>query len=192
MNLIQNAAVKTESLTSGHAGKTLDELVKSKVLNNDQKAQIEKKSSLEAQAKQLEEQIAQFKAFAAQYEDQISQDKSSAEQSHKESLEKAKAEAAAEAKEIYAKQQKDTLLVLSQFLRAAAAKRQEGDETTSENRGFEGALYQVYGGSTEAVAAMLKLVESASENVPAIDGEPLEYTCMSRILDWQFAILTSA
>lgn len=72
---------------------------------------------------------------------------------------------------------KDNLLVLSKFLRAAAAKRQGGDETSPENRAFEGALLLVYGGEAGAVAAMESLIAGRDEKVPTVDQIPSEYTC---------------
>lgn len=78
------------------------------------------------------------------------------------------------------KEAKDNLLVLSKFLRAAAAKRQGGDETSPENRAFEGALLLVYGGEAGAVAAMESLIAGSDEKVPTVDQVPSEYTCKIR------------
>ena len=75
------------------------------------------------------------------------------------------------------KEAKDNLLVLSRFLRAAAAKRQDGDETSPENRAFEGALLLVYGGEVAAVAAMEHLIAGSEEKVPAVDSALSDYTC---------------
>ena len=83
------------------------------------------------------------------------------------------AEAKAEAK----KESKDNLLILSKFLRAAAAKRQGGDEASPENRAFEGALLLVYGGEIGAVTAMEKLISGSEELVPTVDQVPSEFTC---------------
>lgn len=49
---------------------------------------------------------------------------------------------------------------------------------TSDSRAFEGALYQVYGGTDEAVNAMIKLIEGADEKVPSVESELLDVTCM--------------
>ena len=75
------------------------------------------------------------------------------------------------------KESKDNLLILSKFLRAAAAKRQGGDENSAENRAFEGALLLVYGGETGAVTAMEKLISGSDEMVPTVDQIPSEFTC---------------
>ena len=83
------------------------------------------------------------------------------------------AEAAADGK----KDAKDNLLVLSKFLRAAAAKRQGGDESSPENRAFEGALLLVYGGEVGAVVAMESLISGSDEKVPTVDQNPSDFTC---------------
>lgn len=83
----------------------------------------------------------------------------------------------AEAKAEGEKQSKDNLLVLSKFLRAAAAKRQGGDENSPENRAFEGALLLVYGGELGAVTAMEKLISGSDEMVPTVDGVPSDFSC---------------
>lgn len=108
-------------------------------------------------------------------------EKSTLETGHKEELERvkeaAKAEAATKAKD----DAKERLLILSKFLRAAAAKRQGGDETSAENRAFEGALLLVYGGEADAVEAMEKLVSGVDEKVPTIDQIPSEFTCKNAV-----------
>ncbi len=75
------------------------------------------------------------------------------------------------------KEAKENLLILSKFLRAAAAKRQGGDETSPENRAFEGALLLVYGGEAGAVMAMEQLILGSDEKVPTVDQTPSEFTC---------------
>lgn len=98
---------------------------------------------------------------------------------HREELEKVKEVTTAEALEQGKKQANESLLVLSKFLRAAAAKRQNGDEYSSENRAFEGALLLVYGGEIGAVEAMEQLISGSDEKVPATDGKLSELTCES-------------
>lgn len=72
---------------------------------------------------------------------------------------------------------REQLLVLSKFLRAAAAMRRAGDETSAESRAFEGVLFQVYGGTDEAVDSMLKLIEGADEKIISVEGDALEVSC---------------
>ncbi len=88
----------------------------------------------------------------------------------------------AEAKLAAKKEEKENMLVLSKFLRAAAAKRQSGEDTSNENRAFEGALLLVYGGDANAVVAMEKLIEGTEDKVPGVDQEPLDFTCMYMLL----------
>lgn len=104
-------------------------------------------------------------------------EKSALEAVHKEELERLKEVTTAEALEEGKKQSNESLLVLSKFLRAAAAKRQNGDEYSAENRAFEGALLLVYGGEIGAVEAMEKLISGSDEKVSATDGKLSELTC---------------
>lgn len=67
--------------------------------------------------------------------------------------------------------------MLSRFLRAAANKRGVADEHSVEARGFEGSLYQVYGGTEQAVEAMIKLIDGTDDKVPSVESEILDITC---------------
>lgn len=84
-----------------------------------------------------------------------------------------KAEAALEQSKLL----KEKLLVLSRFLRAAAARRQIEDDESELTKAFEGALLQVYGGDPAAVLAAEKLIEGAEEGVPSTEGVQLDVTC---------------
>ena len=106
-------------------------------------------------------------------------EKSALETAHTDELQTAKEAAAAEAVAEGKREAKDNLLALSKFLRAAAAKRQGGDETSPENRAFEGALLLVYGGEVGAVVAMESLIAGSDEKVPTVDQNPSEFTCKS-------------
>lgn len=55
--------------------------------------------------------------------------------------------------------------------------RRSGDETSADSHAFEGVLYQVYGGSQEAVSSMIKLVEGADEKIVSVEGAELDITC---------------
>ncbi|GAD94499.1 conserved hypothetical protein [Paecilomyces variotii No. 5] len=169
-----NATSKVDSIIAENPGKSLDELIASKKINQDQKAQALKKPALQANVAQLEEQIAQYKQFAAHYEERLANQKSSLEKTHKEELDEVREKVLAEAAESNKKGFRDQLLVLSKFLRAAAAMRRAGDETSPESRAFEGVLFQVYGGTDEAVDSMLKLIEGAEEKITSVEGDALE------------------
>lgn len=99
-------------------------------------------------------------------------------------MQKVKDAAVAEAAVDGKKEAKDSLLVLSKFLRAAAAKRQGGDETSAENRAFEGALLLVYGGEVGAVTAMESLIAGTEDKVPTVDQTPSDFTCESYETLW--------
>ena len=104
-------------------------------------------------------------------------EKSALEAAHADELQKVKEAAIAEAVAEGKKEAKENLLVLSKFLRAAAAKRQGGEETSPENRAFEGALLLVYGGEVGAVVAMESLITGSDEKVSTVDQTPSEFTC---------------
>ncbi|KAI4261916.1 MAG: hypothetical protein L6R42_002897 [Xanthoria sp. 1 TBL-2021] len=171
-----NATQRVDSIVAENPDQTLDQLLAARKINPDQKAQAQKKPSLQASLAQLEEQVAQYKQFDEDYQKRLATEKVALETSHKDELEKVKEAAIAEAKAESAKEAKDNLLVLSKFLRAAAAKRQGGDETSPENRAFEGALLLVYGGEAGAVAAMESLIAGSDEKVPTVDQVPSDYT----------------
>ena len=174
---LQNATQKVDSIIAENPNSTLDELLAARKINPDQKAQAQKKPSLQASLTQLEEQIAQYKQFDEDYQKRLSAEKSALESAHKEELQKVKDAAVAETEAKCKDKAKNDLLVLSKFLRAAAAKRQGGNESSAENLAFEGALLLVYGGEASAVVAMENLVSGSEEIVPTIDGVPSEFAC---------------
>lgn len=157
-----------------HPGRSLDDLVASKIINNDQKAQILKKPALQAQIIQFEEQLTQYQKVQEQYQERAAADKAEWEKA----LEKAKADALAEAKEEAEKKERGDLLVLSQFLRLAAYRREEAkDPESDESQAIEGVLLAIYSGDENAVAAMLKLFEGSSDQIWSVPGEQLQTTC---------------
>jgi hypothetical protein len=161
---------------------SLDDLVATRKINADQKAQILKKPQLQASLTQLEDQIAQYKKFDQEYKarsqtEKAEFEKTFTEKSAKELAEAVaaiKAEAAAEA----SKQQHSNLLLVSQFLRLAAARRaEEADQSLDENQALEGVLLSVYSGDESAVATMIKLINGSEENTYSVNGEELKTTC---------------
>jgi hypothetical protein len=169
----QNATAKVDAILAENPDKSLDELIASRKINADQKAQILKKPSLQASLAQLEEQVAQYKKFDEEYQARIASEKAALEALHKEELEKAKEEARAESK----KEEKESLLLLTKFLRLAAAKRQTGDEDSEESKAFEGVLLQVYGGDASALATAEKLIQGSEERVLGVDLTQIDFTC---------------
>ncbi|KAH8883897.1 hypothetical protein GQ53DRAFT_830340 [Thozetella sp. PMI_491] len=168
---------KTVTLIKEHSTKSLDELVTLKIINPDQKAQYLKKPELEAQIADLEAQINQHKKLQEIFQKRLVEQ----EKSLTEKFDAAKAALTAELEE-KAVSEADTklrqnLLVVSQFLRLAAARRAEDvDPAADENLALEGVLLSVYSGDDNAVAAMLKLVNGAEEPTQSTAGEPLQTT----------------
>ncbi|PNY24156.1 Uncharacterized protein TCAP_05904 [Tolypocladium capitatum] len=167
---ITNAS-KTDSLLIQHAGKSLDELVATKVINADQKAQIQKKPALQAQVTQFEEQLAQYQKVHEQYRTRAAAEKAEWEKS----LERAKADAVSEAREEFNKSLNDNLLTLSQFLRLAAYRREEAkDPESDESQAIEGVLLAIYAGDESAVSSMLKLIGGSTDQILSVPGEQLQ------------------
>ncbi|EEP78386.1 conserved hypothetical protein [Uncinocarpus reesii 1704] len=169
-----NATAKVDAIVAENPGKSLDDLVAAKKINADQKAQILKKPGLQETVASIEEQLLQFKQYGAYYDDRLAKQKDELDKAHKEELESIKQSIVAETMQAAEQDFKERLLVLSKFLRAAAAMRRSGDETSNDSRAFEGSLFQVYGGSEEAVDAMTKLINGADEKVPSVEGDLLE------------------
>ena len=173
----QNATQKVDSIIAENPNTSLDDLLAARKINQDQKAQAQKKPSLQASLSQLEDQISQYKQFDEDYQKRLVAEKTALETSHKDEIQKVKDTAVAEAAAKSKTEAKDNLLVLSRFLRAAAAKRQGGDESSPENRAFEGALLLVYGGEVQAVTAMESLIHGSEDKVPTVDNTPSDFSC---------------
>jgi hypothetical protein len=183
LSILQSNVAKTDSVIAEHAGKSLDELVAAKIINADQKAQVLKKPGLLTQLAQLEEQLSQYKKVDLEYRARAATDKTELEKSLTEKFEKEKADALAAAKDKAAgdinKTLHDSFLVLSQFLRLAAARRsEEADAHLDENLALEGVLLNIYSGDESAVSTMLKLVGGSDDQTRSITGEILTTTCM--------------
>lgn len=181
-NNFQTNASKVDSIVAENSDKSLDDLVASRKINPDQKAQLLKKPALQASLAQLEEQIAQYKKFDQEYKAKSQSEKAEFEKTHTEraskELEDAVNSAKTEAEATAIKEQQDNLLVLSQFLKLAAIRRAEDESAElEENKALEGLLAQVYGGDVNAVSSMLKLIQGSSETVSSVAAEPLSVTC---------------
>lgn len=163
-------------------GKSLDELVASRKINADQKAQILKKPALKASLAQFEEQIAQYKKFDEEYKAhtkaEVQRVKDELTKKHNEELETKVESIQQEARDSAEKQLKQQLLALSKFLRLAASRRQEEhDASLDENQALEGLLVEVYTGDETSVKAMFNLMNGADEQCVNIHGEKLPVTC---------------
>lgn len=173
-----SAMHKTDAVIKENPNVSLDELVAQRKINLDQKASALKKPQLQAQLAALEEQVQQYRKFDAEFQTQLQKQKEELTSLHGSELEKIKQEAQAEALAHGEAELKKKLLVFSQFLRAAAAKRNaEEDSETDENRAFEGTLLLVYGGDQKAVDTALSLIEGTDEQVTSIEGTLLPVKC---------------
>jgi hypothetical protein len=170
---------KVDSIIAENPGVSLDDLVASRKINNDEKAKALKKPGLQIQLAQLEEQVALYKKFDREYQQKIATEKALLQSAHTEELEKLRETLQAEAAIELEKTFKERILILSRFLRAAAARRQLEDDDTDVTKAFEGALLLVYGGDASAVTAAEKLIQGSEDTVPSTEGVPLSVTCMS-------------
>ncbi|KAF2243225.1 hypothetical protein BU26DRAFT_436844 [Trematosphaeria pertusa] len=172
-----NNIQRVEAILEANPGASPDELVASRKINADQKAQLDKKPSLQGQLAQLEEQLSQYKKFDQEYQNKIAQEKELLQKSYSEELETLrdtlKTEAVLEQKKIF----REKFLTLSRFLRAAAARRQLEEDDSDLTKAFEGALLLVYGGDAQAVAAAEKLIDGTDDNVSSTEGVALSVTC---------------
>jgi hypothetical protein len=169
---------KVDSIIAENPGVSLDDLVASRKINNDEKAKALKKPGLQIQLAQLEEQVALYKKFDREYQQKIATEKALLQSAHTEELEKLRETLQAEAAIELEKTFKERILILSRFLRAAAARRQLEDDDTDVTKAFEGALLLVYGGDASAVTAAEKLIQGSEDTVPSTEGVPLSVTCM--------------
>jgi len=169
---------KLDAILAENQGVSLDDLVASRKINNDQREQATRKPALLASLAQLEEQIVQYKKIDADYQSRMTSERDSLTSSHKSEIESLKAQLQQEAEEKTKVELRKKLLTFSQFLRAAAAKRVIEDEVdTEESRAFEGVLLLVYGGDEKAVDAAEKLIEGADDAVPSVEGTLLSVKC---------------
>ncbi len=177
-SLFQTNTAKIDAVIAENSHKTLDELVAAKIINADQKAAHLKKPTLQAQLFQLEEQLAQHKKIDQEFRVRLQeQEKALADKFAKEQAD-AVAKLAQKAEADASAALHDSLLILSQFLRLAAARRgEDADTTLDENMALEGVLLQVYSGDESAVATMLKLVQGSDEQTRSTAGETLQTTC---------------
>lgn len=175
---LKTNTAKIDHLINEHSSQSLDELVSLKIINADQKAAHLKKPALQAQLFQLEEQLAQHQKVDREQKARLAEQ----EKALTDKFEKEKADVVAELTE---KAEEDAkaclhgdLLVLSQFLRLAAARRAEDPEGTSdESMALEGVLLHIYSGDENAVATMVKLVHGSDEQARSTTGETLQTTC---------------
>lgn len=174
---------KTDSVIADNPGVSLDDLVAQRKLNNDQRSAALKKPGLQAQLTDLEERIEHYRKFDSDYQTKLSKQRDDLSAAHLKEIAILREQLQLEAAAATAGELRKKLLTFSQFLRAAAAKRTVEEEADSEeSRAFEGALLLVYGGDSKAVDAALNIIEGSSEQVPSIEGIPLQIDCKFTLL----------
>lgn len=173
-----SAMHKLDAVLAENPGVSLDALVAQRKINTDQKAAALKKPQLQSQLAELEERQEHYRKFDSDYQVKFGKQRDELASQHQQELEKVKEELRAEATSTASQELRSKLLLFSQFLRAAAAKRTiEEDADTDESKAFEGALLLVYGGDHKAVDTAISLIEGSNEQVPSIEGIPLPVTC---------------
>ena len=174
--MIQKAASsKVDAVIAENPDQTIDELLATRKINADQKAQVLKKPAMQAQLKQYEEQVIQFRQVEKGLADVFAVEKAHLVEEHQAELARTREEVTAANKTLSKKLDED-LLVLSQFLHAAAAKRQTAEAESEEGRAFEGALLLVYQGNNASLTTLKNLIVGSDDKVTSTLGEPLGYT----------------
>jgi hypothetical protein len=168
---------KVDKIIEENPNKTLDELVASKTINADQKAQALKKPGLQSQLAGLEEQISQYKKFESDYLAIIAKESSELKSAHAKEIEESKAAVAKETRAQVEKEFRLRLLTFARFLKAAAERRaREESEPSEESRAFEGVLYGIYTGDAAAVECAERLIDGVEEKTSDYSGE-IDVTC---------------
>jgi hypothetical protein len=174
---IQNATQRVDTLIAENPGKSLDDLVSSKTINNDQKAQALKKPSLQAELASLEEQVTKAKQMDAVHQEALAKERELFQAKHTKELDDMKEATEARVRVETEKELRTKFLTFGRFLKAAAARRQETEEELDlEGKAFEGVLSNVYTGDVTAVEAIEKLINGSDEKVRDYTGE-LDVTC---------------
>lgn len=169
---------KSDAIVAENKGVSLDELVAQKKLNADQKASLQKKPQIQQQLAELQDQVTQYRKFDADYQSQLSKQRAELEEKHERETAELRDSLQASGLETGKKELKSKLLVFSQFLRCAAAKRvDEANQNSAESKAFEGALLYVYGGDELAVETALKVIEGSDDMVPGIEEENSGVKC---------------
>lgn len=166
---------KVDKAIEENPGKTLDELVSLKIINTDQKQQAINKPGLQQQVATFEEQLSHYKKFDDEYKQSMAKERELLQSSHSKELEEMKEVVTREAKIEAELEFKRKLLTFTRFLKAAAGRRQNEDQT-DDGKAFEGVLCGVYTGDAAAVDCAEKLVNGSDEKVPEYSG-PVDITC---------------
>lgn len=178
----QTATQKVDSIIAENPNLSLDDLVQTRKINADQKAQAQKKPALQFQLAQLEEQLALHKKIEEDFAERLQSEGERLSKKHEKEVEELRSELAKKTADAAKSSTREKLLVLSRFLRAAAARRQTDDDGSEESKAFEGVLLLLYGGDSAAVDAAEKLIEGGDDAVPSTEGAPLQVNCKTHHL----------
>lgn len=169
---------KVDAIIAENPNVSLDDLVSQRKINQDQKAAAQKKPQLLATLADLEERVEHYRKFDQEYQVKFSKQREDLASQYEGTTTQLREELKLVAIDEAQKQLRQKLLVFSQFLRCAAAKRNIDEEAdTDESKAFEGALLLVYGGDQRAVDTAINLIEGTSDCVPNIEGLPTPITC---------------
>jgi len=150
--------------------------------------QYQKVPGLTASRTQIEQTITQYKKFDQDYITSLAAEKAKFEKSITErnakELEETVAAVKAEAAANLEKDRRDSLLIISQFLRLAAIRRGEEDveDHLDENKALESTLTLVYEGNGKAVDIMSKLIQGSGDLVVSNLDETLTTTCKTSFI----------
>jgi len=170
--------MKVDTIILEHPNLSLEELVATKKINADQKAQAMKKPGLQTQLNQLEQQIVQYKKVESELISRFTSEKEEQSRKHDAHTKEQVSKAEHRAVKKHERELRKKFRTISQFLNVAAAKRNVEEEAESEeSKAFEGVLLLLYGGDDQAVEAVIGLVDGHDKPVPSVEGQPLNISC---------------
>ena len=139
---------------------------------------MQKKPQLQSQLTQLEDQLSQYRSFAQELEERFSREKATLVEAHEAEVAQLKEQAESKAQEqgAQSKSLQQGLKIVTDFLHAAASKRNMLDEGTDERRAFEGALLLVYQGNEASLSTLQNLIDGTNDKVLDTDGNPVDFT----------------
>lgn len=167
---------KVDSVIADNPGISLDELVATRKINADQKAQAFKKPELVASLARYESQIVEYKKMEESFSQQMLAAEEKIKTSHEQEVAELKAQLSSEHSTNHTGSLKKALLTVSQFLKTAAQRRMQ-ETNDGDSAAFESLLSVVFSGELDAVDAMEKLIEGAEDIVVIGEGAESKTTC---------------
>lgn len=151
-------------------------MVAQKKINTDQKAQIVKKSALEDQRAQIENQVKIIEDVQQDLEAKHAQEKQSLVKDHEAEIEKIKAEASEASDKAAATKVREALHITCKFLHAAAFQRQRDDVDELESKAYEAVLFHLYQGNAAAVDTITNVIRGSSDKITEANNDELDFT----------------